>query len=233
VLRNQFRPAIVMTLLLMAITGFVYPGIVTGIAQLFFPRQANGSLVLGDNGEPVGSALIGQGFAAPDYFHPRPSAAGSGYVGDSSGGTNLGPTSLKLADSLIDPAIDSVVKNDGAVRGRIPSDMVTSSGSGLDPDISPANARLQVARVARERHASPDAVQALVTAHTTSRQFDLFGEPRVNVLLLNLALDSVFPRVAPATAAASWAASDTSRAGITAPTLGAAAAPRAVPADQH
>lgn len=208
-LRNQLRPAIVMTLLLMVITGFVYPAIVTGIAQVFFPRQANGSLVLGDNGEPLGSALIGQAFAAPDYFHPRPSAAGSGYVGDSSGGTNLGPTSLKLADSLIDPAIDSVVKNDGAVRGRIPSDMVTSSGSGLDPDISPANAKLQVARVARARHASPDAVQALVTAHTTPRQFELFGEPRVNVLLLNLALDSAFRRVGPVSAVASGAPSDT------------------------
>jgi K+-transporting ATPase ATPase C chain len=232
-LRNQFRPAIVMTLLLMVITGFVYPGIVTGIAQLFFPRQANGSLVLGDNGEPVGSALIGQAFAAPYYFHPRPSGAGSGYIGDSSSGTNLGPTSLKLADSLIDPAIDSVVKNDGGVRGRIPSDMVTSSGSGLDPDISPANAKLQVARVARERHASPDAVQALVTAHTTSRQFELFGEPRVNVLLLNLALDSAFPRVAPTTAVASRAAPDTPGAGTSAPTMRAAAAPRAVPANRH
>ncbi len=231
-LRNQLRPAIVMTLLLMAITGFVYPGIVTGIAQLFFPRQANGSLVLGDNGEPVGSALIGQAFAAPYYFHPRPSAAGSGYVGDSSSGTNLGPTSLKLADSLIDPAIDSVVKNDGGVRGRIPSDMVTSSGSGLDPDISPGNAKLQVARVARERHASPDAVQALVTAHTTSRQFELFGEPRVNVLLLNLALDSAFPRGPSPTAVASRARSDTPPGGRTERPVGSDTDPRATPATQ-
>lgn len=193
-LRNQFRPAIVMTLLLMVITGFVYPGVVTGIAQLFFPRQANGSLVLADNGEPLGSALIGQAFAAPYYFHPRPSAAGSGYVGDSSSGTNLGPTSLKLADSMVAPAVDSVVKNDGGVKGHIPSDMVTSSGSGLDPDISPANAALQVARVARERHVSVDAIRALVSAHTTGRQFGFLGDRRVNVLLLNLALDSAYPR---------------------------------------
>lgn len=192
-LRKQIRPAIVMTLSLMVITGFIYPGLVTGIAQLLFPRQANGSLVE-RGGRPVGSSLIGQGFSAPYYFHPRPSAAGSGYVGDSSGGTNLGPTSRKLADSMIAPAIDSAIKNDGAVKGQIPSDMVTSSGSGLDPDISPANAALQVARVSRERSASIEAVQALVAAHTRGRQFGLFGEARVNVLLLNLALDSAYPR---------------------------------------
>jgi K+-transporting ATPase ATPase C chain len=182
-----------MTLLLMVITGLIYPGVVTGIAQLLFPHQANGSL-LERGGQPVGSSLIGQGFSAPYYFHPRPSAAGSGYVGDSSGGTNLGPTSRKLADSMVGPAIDSAIKNDDAVKGHIPSDMVTSSGSGLDPDISPGNAALQVTRVARERSASIEAVQALVAAHTRGRQFRLFGEPRVNVLLLNLALDSAYPR---------------------------------------
>lgn len=192
-LRGQIRPAVVMTLLLMLITGFIYPGVVTGIAQLLFPHQANGSLV--ERGShPIGSALIGQTFSAPYYFHPRPSAAGSGYVGDSSGGTNLGPTSLKLVDSMVGPAIDSVVKNDDAVKGQIPSDMVTSSGSGLDPDISPANAALQVARVARERSASVEAIRALVAAHTSGRQFNIFGEPRVNVLLLNLAVDSAYPR---------------------------------------
>jgi len=195
-LRKQIRPAIVMTLSLMVITGFIYPGVVTGIAQVLFPHQANGSIVE-RGGRPVGSALIGQSFIAPYYFHPRPSAAGSGYVGDSSGGTNLGPTSRKLADSLVGPAIDSAIKNDGAVKGRIPSDMVTSSGSGLDPDISPANAALQVQRVARERSASVEAIQALVAAHTTGRQFGIFGEPRVNVLLLNIALDSAYPRPPP------------------------------------
>lgn len=206
-LRNQFRPALVMTLLLMVVTGFIYPGVVTGIAQVFFPHQANGSLVLGDNGEPIGSALIGQTFAAPYYFHSRPSAAGSGYVGDSSSGTNLGPTSLKLADTLIAPAVDSVVKNDGGVKGHIPSDMVTSSGSGLDPDISPANAALQVGRVARERKAGVDAIRALVAAHTTGRQFGLLGDQRVNVLLLNIALDSAFPRPANQSASAALLAS--------------------------
>lgn len=192
-LRKQLRPAIAMTLVLMVITGIVYPGVVTGLAQLLFPRQANGSLVVRD-GQTVGSALIGQSFAAPYYFHPRPSAAGAGYVGDSSGGTNKGPTDRKLADTLIAQAVDSAVANDGGVKGKIPSDMATSSGSGLDPDISPANADLQVARVEQARGVTPDQVRALVAAHTQGRQFGFFGESRVNVLLLNLALDSAFPR---------------------------------------
>ena len=181
-----------MTVLLMVITGIIYPGVVTGIAQLFFPRQANGSVVTRDNGQPIGSALIGQPFSAPHYFHSRPSAAGSGYVGDSSNATNKGPTDLKLADTLIAQAVDSAVKNEGAVRGQIPSDMVTSSASGLDPDISPGNADLQVARVAAARHISPTALRALVAAHTQERQLGLLGERRVNVILLNLALDSAF-----------------------------------------
>jgi potassium-transporting ATPase KdpC subunit len=182
-----------MTVLLMVITGIIYPGVVTGVAQLFFPRQANGSLLTRDDGTTVGSALIGQQFVAPGYFHPRPSAAGSGYVGDSSNATNKGPTDLKLADTLIAQAVDSAVKNDGAVKGQIPADMVTSSASGLDPDISPANADLQVGRVAAARHLTPTALRALVAAHTQERQLGLLGERRVNVLLLNLALDSAFP----------------------------------------
>jgi K+-transporting ATPase ATPase C chain len=192
-LRDQLRPAIVMTLLLMVITGIIYPGAVTVVAREFFPRQAGGSLVLGDDGRVVGSALIGQAFTAPSYFHPRPSAAGSGYVGDSSNATNKGPTDLKLADTLIAQAMDSVVAADGALRGQVPSDMVTSSASGLDPDISPANAGLQIARVARARHADADRIRTLVVSHTTGRQFGLLGEPRINVLLLNLALDSAYP----------------------------------------
>jgi K+-transporting ATPase ATPase C chain len=195
-LRNQLRPALVMTLLLMVITGIVYPSAVTAVAHVLFPRQADGSLVLGDDGRVVGSALIGQAFTGPSYFHSRPSAAGSGYVGDSSNATNKGPTDRKLADTLIAQAVDSVVAADGAVRGQVPSDMVTSSASGLDPDISPANADLQVARVAQARHAEPDRIRALVAAHSAGRQFGLFGEPRVNVLLLNLALDSAYPRPA-------------------------------------
>jgi K+-transporting ATPase ATPase C chain len=189
-LRHQLRPAILLTFVLIALTGFIYPGIVTGLAQLLFPHQANGSFV-DAYGHTVGSALIGQSFSSPAYFHPRPSAAGAGYVGDSSGGTNKGPTDRKLADTLIAQAIDSAVKNDGAVKGQIPADMVTSSASGLDPHISPANAALQIARVARERHVSADRVRALVDAHTEGRQLGFLGEPRVNVLLLNLALDSI------------------------------------------
>jgi len=168
-------------------------GIVTGLSQLIFPRQANGSLVT-VNGKVVGSALIGQAFSQPYYFHPRPSAAGSGYDPTASSGTNKGPTDLKLADTLVTLAIDSVVKNDHVAKGSIPGDMVTSSASGLDPDISPANAQLQVGRVASARGATPATIRALVDAHTEGRQFGFFGEPRVNVLLLNIALDSVSPR---------------------------------------
>jgi K+-transporting ATPase ATPase C chain len=192
-IRNHLRPAIVLTLVLCVLTGLVYPGIVTGLAQVLFARQANGSLVEA-NGRVVGSALIGQTFTQPWYFHSRPSAAGSGYDGTASAGTNKGPTDVKLADTLIAQAVDSAVKNDGAVKGQIPGDMVTASGSGLDPHITPANAGLQVARVAAARGATPAAMQALVDRHTEGRQLGFFGEPRVNVLLLNIALDSAYPR---------------------------------------
>ena len=194
-LRNQLRPAIVMTLLLCVLTGLVYPAVVTGLAQILFPRQANGSLVT-VNGRVVGSALIGQPFAQPWYFHPRPSAAGNGYDDTLSSGTNLGPTSAKLIDTLITQAVDSVVANEHAAKGSIPADMVTSSASGLDPHISPANALLQTARVAKARGVSDSAVRALVERRIEGRQFGIFGEPRVNVLLLNIALDSTFPRPA-------------------------------------
>lgn len=187
-IKNQLRPAIVMTLALMAITGLVYPGIVTGLAQALFPRQANGSMVTA-NGRVVGSELIAQGFASPAYFHPRPSAAGSGYDATASGGTNKGPTDRKLADTLVAQAVDEAVRQDGAVKGRVPADMATRSASGLDPHISPANAALQVARVAAARGADPARVRALVARHTEARTFGLLGEPRVNVLLLNLELD--------------------------------------------
>jgi K+-transporting ATPase ATPase C chain len=202
-LRKQLYPAVVMTLAICVLTGFVYPGVVTGLARVLFPRQADGSLVTVD-GRVVGSALIGQPFTRPEYFHPRPSAAGSGYDGTLSGGTNKGPTDARLADTLIAARVDSAVAVDGATKGRVPSDMVTASGSGLDPHISPANARLQVARVARSRGADATAVQRLVDAHTEGRQFGFFGEPRVNVLLLNIALDSAFraPAARPAAAAA-------------------------------
>jgi K+-transporting ATPase ATPase C chain len=189
-LKNQLRPAIVVTIALMLITGLLYPGLVTAVAQLVFPRQADGSLVVRD-GQVIGSALIGQQFARAEYFHARPSAAGAGYDDTLSTGTNKGPTDAKLADTLIAGAVDSVVQLDGALKGRIPSDLVTSSGSGLDPHISPAAAELQVARVARVRRLDPAVVRALVAQHTEGRQFGFFGERRVNVLLLNLALDSL------------------------------------------
>ena len=190
---RQLRPAILMTLVLCIITGFIYPAVVTGLAQVLFPRQANGSVVT-VNGRVVGSALIGQPFTKPEYFHPRPSAAGNGYDATSSSGTNKGPTDYKLADTLIAQAVDSAVKNDGAVKGKVPSDMATASASGLDPDISPANAFLQVARVSRVRGVDSARVRALVDAHVQGRQFSFFGEPRVNVLLLNIALDSAFKK---------------------------------------
>ncbi|MBK6843815.1 MAG: potassium-transporting ATPase subunit KdpC [Gemmatimonadetes bacterium] len=192
-LRKQLRPAIVLTLVLCAITGVVYPGIVTGLAQLLFPRQANGSLVR-VNGRVVGSALIGQPFTQEWYFHSRPSAAGSGYDGTASSGTNKGPTDAKLADTLIADAVNEAVATNGAVKGQVPTDMATRSASGLDPHISPANAMLQVARVASARAADSAAVRALVDRHIEGRQFGFFGEPRVNVLLLNIALDSAFAR---------------------------------------
>src|SRR4029077_11294327 len=168
----------------------VYPGVVTALAQLLFPHQANGSLV-NAKGDVVGGEQSGQPFARPEYFHSRPSAAGNGYDGTASGGSNKGPTDAKLADTLIAQAVDSSVKLDGAVKGRIPSDLVTASGSGLDPHISPASALLQVERVARARHADSAAGRALGERHIEGPQLGFFGAPRVNVLVLNLALDSL------------------------------------------
>ena len=187
----MLREAIALTLVLMALTGLVYPGVVTGLAQDLFPHQANGSLVT-VNGRVVGSELIAQQFSSAGYFHPRPSA-GAGYNAAASAGTNKGPTDLKLADTLIAQAVDSEVRQDRAVKGKIPSDLVTSSGSGLDPHVSPAGADLQVARVARARAVSPESVRALVARYTEDRQFGFLGDPRVNVLKLNLALDSLAP----------------------------------------
>ncbi|HKE89994.1 MAG TPA: potassium-transporting ATPase subunit KdpC [Gemmatimonadales bacterium] len=189
-LKQQLRPALVVTAILMVITGLVYPGLVTAVAQLLFPRQANGSLV-SQHGQVIGSELIGQRFAGPEYFHARPSAAGAGYDDTLSSGTNKGPTDARLADTLIAGAVDSEVRLDGAVKGHVPADLVTSSGSGLDPHISPGSAYLQIARVARGRGIDSTLVRALVERHIEGRQFGFFGERRVNVLLLNLALDSL------------------------------------------
>lgn len=189
---RQIRPAVAATIVLMIITGFIYPGIVTGLARVIFPKQSAGSLVT-VNGQVVGSSLIGQRFEEQWYFHPRPSAAGDGYDATASGGTNKGPTDRKLADTLIAGAIENAEK-DGAVKGSIPADMVTASGSGLDPHISPANAELQIARVAAQRGVDGGKIRALVESHTEGRQFGFLGEPRVNVLELNLALDKSAPR---------------------------------------
>ena len=197
-LRKQLWTATVMTLVLCVITGVIYPGVVTGLAQVLFPRQANGSLVT-VNGRVVGSELIGQAFTRPEYFHPRPSAAGSGYDATASAGTNKGSTDRKLADTLVAQAVERAVNEDGAVKGKVPSDMATASGSGLDPHISPANAYLQVSRVARARNVDSAAVRALLDRHVEGRQFGFFDEPRVNVLLLNIAVDSAFAARRPPT----------------------------------
>ncbi len=186
------RPALVLTALLMLLTGAVYPAVVTGIAQMAFPAQATGSL-LRSNGRVVGSALIGQRFTRPEYLHPRPSAAGEGYDGMASGGTNKGPTDLKLADTLIASAVSRIIAEDGATKGAIPADYATSSASGLDPHVSPAAAYLQVARIAKVRGADPAQVRALVDEHVEGRTFGLLGEPRVNVLHVNLDLDRMLP----------------------------------------
>ena len=192
-LRKQIWPAVSVTLVLMMITGLLYPAAVTGIAQSIFPHQANGSLVTAD-GRVIGSSLIGQSFAGAGYFHPRRSAAGAGYDDTLSAGTNKGPTDRKLADTLVAAMVDSAVATDGGVRGQIPADMATASASGLDPHISPANAALQIERVASARGVSPGTVRQLVTRYTEGRQLGFLGDPRVNVLLLNLALDSTFGR---------------------------------------
>jgi len=189
---SELKPAILITMFFTLLTGIFYPLAITGAAQALFHRQANGSLIL-VNGEPVGSELIGQNFAKPEYFHPRPSAAGmNGYDPTASGGSNLGPTNPALSDRLTKDAAQ-FRKDNPDFDGPIPADAITTSASGLDPEISPANARAQAARVAKARNASRAEVESLVGANTASRDFGVLGEPRVNVLKLNLALDRSLP----------------------------------------
>ncbi len=186
-IRTALRPALVLLVLLAGITGLAFPALVTGIAQLTMPGQANGSLIR-DGDKIIGSSLIAQRFDKREYFHPRPSAAGKGYDASASSGTNLSPGSKDLRDAIA--ARVATARADG-VTGPIPADMVTSSASGLDPEISPEAAEAQVARVARARGLTAAQLQALIAANTDFPLFGIIGAPRVNVLLLNRALDGL------------------------------------------
>ena len=190
---RQLVPAFRVTLLYTVLTGLIYPGFVTGLSQVMFPRQANGSLIT-VNGEPAGSELIGQNFTRPEYFHPRPSAAGSdGYDASASSGSNLGPTSQKLNDR-VKASVFEFRKENPDYQGPIPADLVTASGSGLDPHISPASAEAQSTRIAKARGIGLDQVRLLISNHTEGRVLGILGEPLINVLQINMALDRNFSR---------------------------------------
>ena len=191
-MRRNIINAILYTLVTTIIFGVAYPLLVTGAAQLLFKDKANGQLIT-ENGTVVGSHLIGQSFSAPAYFHSRPSVAGNGYDAANSGASNYAPTNQKLIDRVKGDAAAANADHPGT---DVPVDLVTTSASGLDPDITPAAAEYQVARVAKERHISESAVHDLVAKHTQARQFGVLGEPRVNVLDLNLDLDHTAPLVA-------------------------------------
>ena len=202
---KELKPAIIITILLTVFTGIIFPFVIYGIGQVAFPHQANGSFIKDDKGAVVGSAIIGQNFTAPQYFHSRPSAAGSGYDAAGSSGTNLGPISSKLIAGIKDdPAttdvdesymgVNDLVQAYRAENGvpediKIPADAATRSGSGLDPEISPANALLQAARVAEARKLPIEEVKQLIQKSTQTPFIGLFGEKRVNVLALNMELD--------------------------------------------
>jgi K+-transporting ATPase ATPase C chain len=189
-MKENLRIAILITLVTTVLFGLVYPLAVTGLAQLLFPSQANGSLIQ-TNGKLVGSQLLGQTFSSPGYFHSRPSAAGAGYDASQSAGSNLGPTNHQLLDRVKGDVEKLRAENPGA---PIPVDLVTASGSGLDPEISPAAAEFQVPRVARERGMTQAEVRSIVSKHALGRQFGFLGEPRVRVLELNLDLDATHPQ---------------------------------------
>jgi K+-transporting ATPase ATPase C chain len=192
-MKKNLITAILMTLATTVLLGIIYPLVVTGLAQLLFPQKANGQLIE-PNGKLVGSKIIGQAFSGPTYFHSRPSAAGYGYQADNSNGTQLGPTNHQLTDRVKADAASLQAENPNT---PVPIDLVTTSASGLDPDITPAAAAFQMPRVAKARGISEDELRGLVARHTQGRQFGFLGEARVNVLMLNLELDSRFPKAKP------------------------------------
>ena len=189
-MKKNLITAVLMVLVTTVLFGLVFPLVITGLAQALFPKQANGQL-LTRNGKVVGSRLIGQIFSSPGYFHSRPSSAGTGYDAGNSSGSNLGPTNQSLVARVQQDADRLHAENPSAA---IPMDLLTTSGSGLDPHISPEAAEFQVPRVAKERGLSEDIIRQAIRQHTESRQFGLLGEPRVNVLELNLALDQIAPK---------------------------------------
>jgi potassium-transporting ATPase KdpC subunit len=194
---KTFAIAVRATIVTLVLTGLIYPFVITGLAQLLFPWRANGSLVTDEKGQVVGSELIAQGFANPAYFQPRPSAAGEkGYDATSSGGSNLGPTSKKLQDR-VNEDIKRLKAENPEATGAIPAQLVTASASGLDPHLSPEAMLWQLPRVAKARGISAERVKAVVESSVEGRTFGILGEPRVNVLLVNLALDRQFGRPAP------------------------------------
>jgi K+-transporting ATPase ATPase C chain len=191
-MKKNLITSVLMTLVTTVLFGLLFPLVITGLAQVLFPNQANGQLLI-RHGNIVGSRLIGQSFTSPGYFHSRPSSAGTGYDAANSGGSNLGPTNQTLVARVQGDADRLQPENP---RAPIPMDLLTTSGSGLDPQISPEAAEFQVPRIARERGLSEDAVREMIRQHTESRQFGFLGEPRVNVLELNLALDEKSPKPA-------------------------------------
>jgi K+-transporting ATPase ATPase C chain len=194
-MRRNLITAVLYTLVTTVIFGLVYPYAVTGLAQLLFKDKANGQLIE-QNGQLVGSRILGQPFTAADYFHSRPSAAGNGYDAANSSGSNYAPTNKKLIDRVAGDVAALQFDHPGT---DVPIDLVTASGSGLDPDITPDAAEFQVARIAQQRHLSEGALRNLIAKHTQGRQFGFLGEPRVNVLELNLDLDRTAPVAAPVT----------------------------------
>ncbi|MFI5210409.1 MAG: potassium-transporting ATPase subunit KdpC [Gemmatimonadales bacterium] len=191
-MRTLLRPSLVFMALMTLLLGGIYPAVVTGISQVVWPFQANGSLVTDTAGQVRGSALLGQAFSAPGYLWSRPSATAPAYNGAASGGSNLGPTNPALVDGIKD-RIAALQASDSTAKAPIPVDLVTASGSGLDPHVSPAAAAWQVSRIARARGLDPAEVQRLIDANTAPRFFGFVGEQRVNVLLVNLALDHLTP----------------------------------------